>query len=130
VVGQRIEFWWAVRCNPQSRSKQAIRWQATVAELLPLDAESSNSSSGKGSAAAANRQAGKASGSSNVIARVKLTNITAEIHLKYPLAKEAAEQLLPARVIELKAVSSADATTNGAWGPPRRQCTEQLPWLF
>jgi hypothetical protein len=52
------------------------------------------------------------------------------MHLKHPMVKEAAEVLLPQRVVELKAVSSAARTTNGAWGPPRRSSTAQLPWLF
>jgi hypothetical protein len=65
-----------------------------------------------------------------VVARVKLTHITAEMGFQFPMVKEAAEVLLPARVLELKAVPSSAHTTNGAWGPPRRAGTEQQPWLF
>jgi hypothetical protein len=100
--------------NPNRQNTQANRWQGTVAEVLPLESSAS--------------PAGKAAG--RIVAHVKLTHITAEMNLKYPMVKEAAEVLLPERVLKLKAKSSSNNLTNGAWGPPRRQNTEQLPWLF
>ncbi|KAF6265124.1 hypothetical protein COO60DRAFT_1624019 [Scenedesmus sp. NREL 46B-D3] len=88
---------------------------------------------GHGGGAAAVRRAGaagKGAAGCRVVARVQLTGITAEMHLKYPMVKEAAEVLLPARVLELKAVASAEHTTPGyEWGKIRLLVAATYLWI-